>query len=342
MKHSTFFWFFMPTGLAMLLFIALPILSVVLQSIYAPHPAVLVEVETCTPLVGCTTETSIDQEATADLRAAKPLGRFVGLEIFKDRGHLALSEVKEIWSATSSFGEFFVRLSNLPFYRAMSFTLTFTFIVTPLVVLVGFLVALNVNALYQKLRGLVVFLSLLPFVINPLIGSLVLFWMIDSRGILGTSIQWIFSDPNLSLKASTGLMWVALIVYGVWHAAPFAFVIFYAGLQTIPEDQIEASQIDGASRIQQVWYVVLPHLTPLVAFVALIQLMDNFRVFEPIIGFNASAHATSLSWFIFNDLGGETRQLSSASATSVLTIIGVTILLLPVLRRTWRDFREKK
>ena len=326
----------------MLLFIALPIVSVVLQSIHAPHPAVLVEVETCTPLVGCTTETSIDQDATADLRAAKPLGRFVGLKIFKDRGHLALSEVKEIWGNTSSFGEFFSRLTNLPFYRAMYFTLTFTFIVTPLVVIVGFLVALNVNALYQKLRGLVVFLSLLPFVINPLIGSLVLFWMIDSRGILGTSIQWIFSDPNLSLKASTGLMWIALIVYGVWHAAPFAFVIFYAGLQTLPEDQIEAAQIDGASRIQQVWYVVLPHLMPLVAFVALIQLMDNFRVFEPIIGFNASAHATSLSWFIFNDLGGETRQLSSASATSVLTIIGVTILLLPVLRRTWRDFREKK
>ena len=326
----------------MLLFIALLIVSVVLQSIHSPHPAVLVEVETCTPLVGCTTETSIDQDATADLRAAKPLGRFVGLEIFKDRGHLALSEVKEIWGNTSSFGEFFSRLTNLPFYRAMYFTLTFTFIVTPLVVIVGFLVALNVNALYQKLRGLVVFLSLLPFVINPLIGSLVLFWMIDSRGILGTSIQWIFSDPNLSLKASTGLMWIALIVYGVWHAAPFAFVIFYAGLQTLPEDQIEAAQIDGASRIQQVWYVVLPHLMPLVAFVALIQLMDNFRVFEPIIGFNASAHATSLSWFIFNDLGGETRQLSSASATSVLTIIGVTILLLPVLRRTWRDFREKK
>ncbi|GIR44676.1 MAG: ABC transporter permease [Paracoccaceae bacterium] len=342
MRHSTFFWFFAPTGLAMLLFIALPIVSVVLQSIHAPHPAVLVEVETCTPLVGCTTETSIDQDATADLRAAKPLGRFVGLEIFKDRGHLALSEVKEIWGNTSSFGEFFSRLTNLPLYRAMYFTLTFTFIVTPLVVIVGFLVALNVNALYQKLRGLVVFLSLLPFVINPLIGSLVLFWMIDSRGILGTSIQWIFSDPNLSLKASTGLMWIALIVYGVWHAAPFAFVIFYAGLQTLPEDQIEAAQIDGASRIQQVWYVVLPHLMPLVAFVALIQLMDNFRVFEPIIGFNASAHATSLSWFIFNDLGGETRQLSSASATSVLTIIGVTILLLPVLRRTWRDFREKK
>ncbi len=106
-----------------------------------------------------------------------------------------------------------------------------------------------------------------------------------------------------------------LIVYGIWHAAPpFAFVVFYAGLQTLPGgDQLEAAQIDGgATRWQQVKYVVVPHLMPLVTFVALIQLMDNFKVFEPIIGFNAAAHAQSLSSFIYNDLGGETRQLSSA------------------------------
>ena len=197
------------------------------------------------------------------------------------------------------------------------------------------------NSIYARLRGVVIFFSLLPFVITPLIGALVLYWMIDSRGILGNLLQWMAGDPSLSLKASTGLMWVSLIVYGIWHAAPFAFVIFYAGLQTLPQDQMEAAQIDGASRIQRVRYVILPHLMPLVTFVTLIQLMDNFRVFEPIIGFNAEAHATSLSWAIFNDLGGETRQLSSAATTSVITIIGVAILLTPVLIRTWRDFREK-
>ena len=125
-----------------------------------------------------------------------------------------------------------------------------------------------------------------------------------------------------------------------WHAATFAFVIFYAGLQTLPQDQIEAAKIDGASRYQQIRYIVIPSLISLITFVALIQLMDNFRVFEPIVGFNASAHAQSLSWFIFNDLG-ETRQLSSAAASSVLTIIGVSILLFPALLRTWRDFREQ-
>jgi ABC-type sugar transport system permease subunit len=186
-----------------------------------------------------------------------------------------------------------------------------------------------------------IFVSLLPMIVTPLIGSLILFWMIDSRGVIGSMLVAMAGDPNFSLKANTGLMWVALIIYGIWSSAPFAFVVFYAGLQTLPRDQLEAAQIDGASRLQQIRYVVVPHLLPLINFVALIQLMDNFRVFEPIIGFNSSAHATSLSWIIFNDLGGETRQLSAAAVTSVLTIIGVSILLLPVLVRTWRDFKSK-
>jgi multiple sugar transport system permease protein len=89
-------------------------------------------------------------------------------------------------------------------------------------------------------------------------------------------------------------------------------------------------------------HVVIPHLSPLVAFVALIQLMDNFRVFEPIVGFSAQANATSLSWIIYNDISNNEDQFfGSAGATSVLTIIGVSILLIPVLIRTWHDFNRK-
>jgi len=340
MKHRTFFWFFLPTGLAMLLFIAFPIVSVVTQSVHTPIDAVLVISENCGPF-GCKEETSVDQEATEALRAANPVGKYVGLSIYLDRGHLAVTEVAEAWRSSDDLGTFFSRLGNLPFYRAMAFTLTYTFTVTPLLIVVGFMIALGVNSLHRQLKGLVIFFSLLPMIITPLIGSLILFWMVDSRGVLGSALQWMANDPSLSLKASTSLTWVMLIVYGVWHAAPFAFVVFYAGLQTLPQDTLEASMIDGATRWQQVKHVVVPHLMPLVTFVALIQLMDNFRVFEPIVGFSAAAHATSLSWIIFNDLGGETRQLSAASTTSVLTILGVAILLTPVLVRTWRDFKGK-
>lgn len=340
MKHSTFFWFFLPTGLAMLLFIAFPLVSVVLQSVHTPHEAVLVTVENCGPF-GCSKETTIDQDATRALRDAEPLGKFVGLDIYFDRGHLAIAEVKAAWMTSESWSGFFNTLGNLPFYRAMAFTLTFTFTVTPVLIVLGLMIALGVNALSEKIKGLVIFVSLLPMIVTPLIGSLILFWMIDSRGILGNAIQWLAADPDLSLKASTGLTWLMLIVYGVWHSAPFAFVVFYAGLQTLPMDQIESARIDGASRWEQVRYVIVPHLMPLIMFVALIQLMDNFRVFEPIVGFNAEAHAQSLSWIIFNDLGGETRQLSAAATSSMLTIFGVAILLSPVLWRTWQDFKGK-
>jgi len=340
MKHRTFFWFFLPTALAMLFFIAAPIVSVVMQSMFVPHEAVLVETENCGPF-GCTKAVTIDQEATDALRKAQPMGRFAGLEIYTDRGHLAFNEVAEAWRGTDSLGSFFHEINDLPFYRAMAFTLTYTFVVTPTLIALGFMIALAVNNLSQRIKGMVIFFSLLPMIVTPLVGSLILFWMIDSRGVLGSFIQYLAEDPNLSLKASTGLMWISLIVYGIWSSAPFAFVVFYAGLQTVPQDTLESAQIDGASRWEQVRYVILPHLMPLVTFVALIQLMDNFKVFEPIVGFNASAHATSLSWFIFNDLGGETRQLSSAATSSVLTIMGVAILLSPVLVRTWRDFKGK-
>ncbi|MCA0422546.1 MAG: sugar ABC transporter permease [Proteobacteria bacterium] len=337
MKHATFLRFFLPTATAMLLFIALPIVSVLIQSVHAPHDRVVVEVENCTPF-GCTKSTVIDQAATERLREEKPQGRFVGLDIYRDRSHLAFSEIGEAWNQATGAGDFFARLMNLPFYRALVFTLTYMVFVTPLSILLGFVVALAVNAIPRLFRGPVIFFSLLPMIVTPLIGALILFWMVDSRGIIGAAVQWLANDPNLSLKASTTLTWIMLIVYGTWSTAPFAFVVYYAGLQTVPQDSLESAMLDGATRWHRIRYIVLPHLMPLTVFMFLIKIMDNFRVFEPIVSFNAAAHAQSLSYFIYSDLGGETRLLSSAAATSVLTIAGVLVLLSPVLVRTWRQF----
>ena len=341
MPHKTFFWFILPSLAAMFLFIALPIVSVAFQSFYIEHEQVLIEVENCGPF-GCENETVIDNEATAAIREAEPLGRFNGLGTYFDRGHLATAEVSEAWATRDSFGSFMSEVMNLPFYRALAFTLTYTFVCTPLIILLGLAIALGVNALPKMFKGPTIFVSLLPMIITPLIGSLILFWMIDAEGVIGKTLQVIFDDPELSLKASPALTWITLIVYGVWSSAPFAFVVFYAGLQTVPEDTLEAAMVDGASRWERVRYVIVPYLMPLVVFITLIQLMDNFRVFEPIVGFSASANATSLSYIIFADLRGDIARFNSAAATSMLTIIGVAILLTPVLIRTWRDFNRKR
>ena len=341
MVNRTFFWFMLPTLTAMVLFIALPIGSVLLQSLHVEHEQVLVVSKSCDPF-GCTETTSVDTEATERLREERPLGRFNGLRTYINRSHLAFAEVSEAWNTSDNTESFLREILNLPFYKALAFTLTYTFVVTPFVLVLGLAVAVGVNNLPQLFKGPTIFFSLLPMIVNPLVGSLILFWMVDADGIIGATLQQIFNDNALSLKAVPALTWTMLIVYGIWHLLPFSFIVFYAGLQTIPQDTVEAAMIDGASKWQRLIYVVVPHLMPLGIFITLILLMDNFRVFEPIVGFQAQAHATSLSWIIFNDLRESGYPLyGSAGATSVMTIIGVAILLTPVVIRTWRDHRRK-
>lgn len=341
MPHRAFFAFIFPSILAMVLFITLPILSVAVQSLFVEHPQVLLQVENCGPF-GCTTETKVDTAAMAALQAEKPMGSFAGFANYTNHNHLAFDDLRQIFGSNTGIADIADRLMNLPFYRALAFTLAYCFLVTPLAMALGFATALAINTLPSIVKGPAIFVSILPMIITPLVGSLILYWMFSPEGILGASLQVLFDDPTLSLRASPLLTWIVVIGYGIWTNGPFSFVVFYAGLQTVPEDTMESARIDGATRWQVIRYVVMPHLAPLATFVALVQLMDNFRVFEPIVGFSAEANATSLSWLVYNDLvSQDSQQFGSAAATSVITIVGVLILLAPVLRRTWREFNQK-
>ena len=156
MPHKTFFWFFFPTGLAMILFIGLPIVSSFFQSLHIENQQILMEVENCDPF-GCTTNVRVDVEATEKLKEENPLGRFNGFGTYTDRNHLAFDEIKEAWNTSSSTSEFKDIVLNLPFYKAVLFTLTFCFAVTPPVIILGFIVALSINTLVKSLKGLAIF-----------------------------------------------------------------------------------------------------------------------------------------------------------------------------------------
>jgi len=84
---------------------------------------------------------------------------------------------------------------------------------------------------------------------------------------------------------------------------------------------------------------------PLIVFVTLIHLMDAYRVFEEVVGFSSQAHVISLQWltydFLTSDLMGN-RSIGRASASSMLTMIGIVLLLIPVLRGVWTDYKGKR
>lgn len=334
MRRKTFVAFVAPSLVAMAALIALPLVLVFAQSFFVTTEVMETVVQkNCDPF-GCKTEEVLSPVRGDDGRIVRAT-RWVGFDNYR-----ALLQPDTVAAAFAAGGRGWAALANIDFYRALRFTLTFTLITLPLVLLVGLALALSVNRALQSLRGPVIFVSLLPFIITPLIGALSIRWLFIGDGILTAALEW-FLERDIALFAQGWTIEVLMLFYRVWHVAPFAFVVFYAALQTVSQDALEAALIDGATRLQRLRYVIIPHLAPLIVFVALIHLMDAYRVFEEIIGFSAQAHRISLQWMTFDLLQPDdsgNRAIARASASAMLTMVGVTLLLAPLLRRTWRDY----
>ena len=97
----------LPTCVAMILFIAIPIVSIFVQSLFIEHQKELIQIERCDPF-GCETEVGVDIEAFAALNKEKPLGRFNGFKTYTDRNHLAFNELSEGWKNSKTFPMFMV------------------------------------------------------------------------------------------------------------------------------------------------------------------------------------------------------------------------------------------
>ena len=220
------------------------------------------------------------------------------------------------------------------FFAALQFTLIYTLSTTPFVIVIGFLLALGVNNVSTKLKGFFISASLLPFIITPVVAALSIKWLFRDNGLVPYLLS--FAGIEVFWMAQAWSARVLIVLYGIWHVVPFAFVVFYAGLQSVPQDSLEAATIDGATRWQKFFYVTLPHMMPLVVFVLLIHIMDSYRVFEPVMVLTQGAFTTSVQYLTYFILLQENNPYK-ASAASVLTIFGVLVLLIPLLVKTYRE-----
>jgi len=340
MKFKTFAAFVGPSLFLMLLFIAAPLINVIWQSFHVTQDVLeTVEIETVTP--GFLAPTRVVEKVTRPVLdengEVMTTTKFVGLQSY--RKVLETEKVTEIFRNGS-----WKDILNIDFFKALRFTLTFTLITWPLVITIGLAVALAVNNALKAMRGPVLFVSLLPFIITPVIGALSIRWLFVGDGIMTALLEW-WLQRDIAMFAQGWTIEILILFYRIWHVVPFVFVVFYAGLQTVNMDTLESAIIDGASRWERLRYVVIPHIMPLIVFISLIHLMDSYRVFDEIIGFSSEAHVISLQWlnydFLTPDDSGN-RAISRAAASSMLTMIGIVILLIPPMRRTWAQHKEGK
>ncbi len=175
-------------------------------------------------------------------------------------------------------------LSDPTLRRATIATVLFGLACVAGTMLVGIAVALLLNRAFKG-RTVLGVLVLLPWAIPNVAASLVWRWIFnDQYGIL----NWALS--SLGLSSFDGYAWfnnwfTAFVVIGVvviWQSFPLVSLVLLAGLQTIPNDVMEAARIDGTTAWQRTRLVVLPMLKPLLLVLIVISTIWDFKIFDQI------------------------------------------------------------
>ncbi len=177
----------------------------------------------------------------------------------------------------------FVRLVGDPqATRAVANTIGLAFVTTIFENLIGLLLALALNGRIVSRHVLrVVFFA--PVVILTIVIAFLWQYIYTPDGPLNSLLRavgldalaqnWL-GDPSLALGA------IAVIV--VWQFSGYAMVIYLAGLQGVPAEQLEAAALDGAGAWTRFWYVIRPLLAPAITVNLMLSLIRGFMIFDQI------------------------------------------------------------
>ena len=184
--------------------------------------------------------------------------------------YLSFCNFRLVSDATFVGFDNFVKAINDPSFM-YSFGYTSLYAVVSLVLINVFAFAIA-YALTQGIKGSNLFRTV--FFMPNLIGGIVLgyIWSMIFDGILsvfGTSI----------LMNTTFGFW-GLIILMCWQQIGYMMIIYIAGLQSVPEDMLEAAKIDGASKTQTLFRVIIPNVMPSITICVFLSLTNGFKLFD--------------------------------------------------------------
>lgn len=148
----------------------------------------------------------------------------------------------------------------------------------------GMILALLLNAdvlRRWRLSGLATTLSLIPWVVPPVVAIAV--WKMMLHPTYGAINQLLISvgviEQGIPFLVKTNTVWWSVIAIVVWRELPFVAISFLAGLKSIPSELYEAARVDGASPLQLFIYITLPMLQPVIIVVTLLTVIWTYNNF---------------------------------------------------------------
>jgi multiple sugar transport system permease protein len=172
-------------------------------------------------------------------------------------------------------------LGDNNFWRALKFTTFYTIFLTPVLMILGFLLALLTvrNTPWPKATRAIIFL---PVVIGLGSSSLLWVWMFDQQvGIINRLLMdlHLISKPIAwFIKVDTAFWAVCFSV--TWKVVGFAMILFVAALQSIGQDIEEAAMLDNAGYWRRVWSIFLPLSKRTIVLASLISAIGSMLAFD--------------------------------------------------------------
>ena len=243
-----------------------------------------------------------------------------------------LDTIKLSFSKTLPFGMYelqglnnYIEMFTSPeFWRANLNTLYFCVLTVPLGLFLSLVVAVMLNA---RIKGQTAFRAIffLPMVVAPAAVAMVWKWMFNTEyGIINTilmnKVNWI-TDPNIVM--------VTCAIVAIWSALGYDAVLLLSGLQNISKSYYEAASLDGATKLQQFFYITLPMISPTLFVVMIMRLMSSLKVYDLIYMLveesnPALSKAQSLMYLFYREsfVTGN-RGLGSAVVIWTVALIGL-------------------
>lgn len=235
-----------------------------------------------------------------------------------------LTEAK--WVGLNNYAKLF---TDEVFLISLLNTIKWVIVYVPASILLSFILAL---AAELPLKGIAVFRTFyyLPVIAPLLVISLLFAWMYNPEfGVINyvlskiglPQVPWL-TEPNIAIFS------IALMT--TWKKAGYNMVIFLAGLKGIPQSLYEASEIDGITPLQKIWYIKIPLLMPAIYYIVVMAVIDAFQVFGEIIMMTQGGPGYStytMAFYMYNN-AFKYNQMGYASAISlVMTVIILAVTI---------------
>jgi multiple sugar transport system permease protein len=233
-----------------------------------------------------------------------------------------------------------ILLRDPSFWRSLEFTVLFTAVSVAVEYAIGFGLAM---LLWRDLPGGSFFRVLfsIPMMLAPVAIGFTWRMLYDqSNGPIDAILR------SLNLGAAPWLSsthWVlpAVVIMDVWEWTPLLFLLVLAGLQGIPEDALEAAQLDGATGVQSMVHVIFPMIAPISVMAVFLRMIDSFGVFGQIFlltGGGPGSASTSTTLFAFFQGFQDFNVSYGASIALALLVFALVVaaLYLALTRRALR------